>query len=472
MSVERMKDKPHGKPRKLPWRYRDRSAGVVRYFKTQKEALEFQEENNANKRRTGLGLPTTVKDLQKYTVRDIIRSYMHFGDRLITEDDAVYDDKEELEEDSLRPSNVFQVLWKFSLRDICSMSLFEFNRQVADKYIGDRTKETWKPPGSAGDGKLVTPSTVRWEVSHIQLAWKAAKKWPGLAQLQNPWEGIRIKGSTGGRRERGLEEDELKRLLAAADRCLGENRYYVRLAILLAAHTAMRRQEIFNLTWDDIDFKKRRITIRKSKTDRATGNVGKPVRIVLPVMAELMLLQLWASLYHDGHLPGPERMPSPLATPGTPPTGKIFPKTKDAVSQSIKDAAIRAGVEDFQFSKDLRRTANTMFIQAKLTLEERKLMRRETDKGMDAVYIGRETLLKDIQDKLDKHFLGQTELEAFNERKTRWLNYVERGLKDGLQQDEAIQVANALFTDWESDLLASVSSRQAEEGLSEAAAEA
>ena len=207
----------------------------------------------------------------------------------------------------------------------------------------------------------------------------------------------------------------------------------------------MRRQEIFNLTWEDIDFDKRRITIRKSKTDRATGNVGKPVKIVLPSMSMLLLSLLWTSLYRDGRLPGPEAMLSPDAKPGTPPTGKIFPKTKDAISQSIKDAAIRAGVEDFQFSKDLRRTANTMFIQAKLSLEERKLMRRETDKGMDPVYIGREILLKDIQDKLDRHFHGgktlselEKELETLRKENA---SVIEEGLQAGVDRKTAEKVA-------------------------------
>jgi integrase len=43
--------------------------------------------------------------------------------------------------------------------------------------------------------------------------------------------------------------------------------------VRIGVATGMRRQEIVGLNWDDIDiFQKRRITIRKSKTDRITGD--------------------------------------------------------------------------------------------------------------------------------------------------------------------------------------------------------
>ena len=45
-------------------------------------------------------------------------------------------------------------------------------------------------------------------------------------------------------------------------------------------------------TWADIDDNNRRIRIRKSKTDKATGNVG--ATIVLPAKAKALLLTLAA----------------------------------------------------------------------------------------------------------------------------------------------------------------------------------
>ncbi|MCK1653066.1 site-specific integrase [Bradyrhizobium sp. 149] len=462
-----MKDKPHGKARKLPWRYRDRANSLTRYFKTRKEAEEFQEENNSRKRRTGLGLPTTMADLKRYTVRDIIRSYMHCGN-LITEDDEIYEDEDELFEIGRRGGlalNVLLTLQKFSARDICSLSLHDFNAVVAEQYRDDRLRETVKPPGSRGEPKPISPRTVRWEISRIQLAWKMARKWPGLSHLENPWEGMRVKGSTGGRRERSLEEGELERLTGACEGCLGLNRYYVSLAIHLAVETGLRRQEVMNLAWEDIDAKKRRIKIRKSKTDSVTGSKG--AEIVLPAQAEFLLLQLALSLNHDGSLPGPERVR--VTKPGKLPKGRIFPMTGEAFTQAFGDVVRRAKIEDLTFH-DLRRTANTNFIQAGLSLEERNIMLRHADKSMNAVYQGRNVLLKQIQDKLDRYQLGMTLAEAErreDEKQKEFEGYCEDGLRAGLEREEAIEEAKAkmfrMHPEEEElkDFVASLPSRQA-----------
>ena len=84
---------------------------------------------------------------------------------------------------------------------------------------------------------------------------------------------------------------------------------------------------------------------------------------------------------------------------------RIFPMTENAFTQSWSDALKRAGIADLHFH-DLRREANTRFIRAGLTLEERNLMLRHTDKSMNATYVGRNFLLNGIQDKLDRFVLG------------------------------------------------------------------
>jgi integrase len=62
---------------------------------------------------------------------------------------------------------------------------------------------------------------------------------------------------------------------------------------------------------------------------------------------------------------------------------------------------------------DLRREANTHFIRAGLSVEERNIMLRHADRSMNAVYVGRNALLKEIQDKLDRYVLdGLTMAEA------------------------------------------------------------
>lgn len=227
-----------------------------------------------------------------------------------------------------------------------------------------------------------------------------------------------MQGSTGGRRERSLEGDELERILKACERCLIPNNYYVPLAIYLAIDTGMRRQEIFNLVWADIDNDNRRIKIRKSKTDKATGN-SDGTTIVLPAKAKALLITLVAALIASA---GPELLAEagfkdqydewefPQAD-----DVRIFPMTEKAFTQSWADALKRAGIEDLHFH-DLRREANTRFIKAGLTVEERNLMLRHADKSMNATYVGRNFLLNGIQDKLDRFVLGGLTLDEALEK--------------------------------------------------------
>src|SRR5262249_27268058 len=109
--------------------------------------------------------------------------------------------------------------------------------------------------------------------------------------IPNHFRGIRITGATGGRRERSLEGNELERIIEACQQCHVPNNYYLPLAIWLAIDTGMRRQEIFNLMWSDIEDAERRITIRKSKTDKVMGRTNG-VKIVLPAMAKHLLVAL------------------------------------------------------------------------------------------------------------------------------------------------------------------------------------
>ena len=62
-----------------------------------------------------------------------------------------------------------------------------------------------------------------------------------------------------------LTEEELKRLLSAMDQDLDQN---IAKIMKLALFTGMRKGEIFNLEWSDVDFENRLITIRNPKSGR------------------------------------------------------------------------------------------------------------------------------------------------------------------------------------------------------------
>lgn len=81
---------------------------------------------------------------------------------------------------------------------------------------------------------------------------------------ENPCRRVR-KFKLDNRRERVLSKDEEQRLLTAL---ASPRKEYLRVMVLLALHTGMRRGEIGRLTWRDIDFAQRRLFVRRTKTGR------------------------------------------------------------------------------------------------------------------------------------------------------------------------------------------------------------
>ena len=63
-------------------------------------------------------------------------------------------------------------------------------------------------------------------------------------------------------RIRFLDDDERERLLHA---CRASNNEYLYLVVVLAISTGMRKSEILNLSWQDVDISKQRITVHHTK---------------------------------------------------------------------------------------------------------------------------------------------------------------------------------------------------------------
>jgi integrase len=424
------------------WRARDRASGKVIYCKNETEAKTTAEDYNSQQRRLGAGLPAgTDKSLKKYKVWRIVRSYL--VNRDLKQDEIDKDEKELrkelqkelrelLEKDELKgkicPKNAFHPLWSFSCRPEAGLTLYAFNRHVAQKYVNDRLEE---PRKNSREGKPIAATSVYWEVARIRLAWKWAKRfYDDISHLQNPWEDLDWpEGAASNPRDRELVGDEQERLIEACEGCLKENKYYIPLGIYLAIETGMRRQEFVDyLYWEDIDFERRRITIRKDKTNRKART--KNQQIVLPMASMMMLSELALSL-QDGRLPGLEGM---FAIPKEGmPKGKVFSITGEAFSDAFDKAVKRAKIEDLHLH-DLRQTATTMFIRADLEPDERQVMKRETfKKTMDAKHyqgnVSRELHLERIQHKLDRYILvqgGMTKEEADMAAKTIVIHEYEK----------------------------------------------
>jgi integrase len=360
------------KPRALPWRAQIRRKGhkpLVKMFRTKSEAKHWADEQERSIRLAGL--PLTLDDLKKHTVGHIVRRYLS-------------------EITPTKGSHVSEttVLAKFLRRPLCSKSLAYINRQDAHQYVNDRLKETWKVKHGKGAPRPITARTVRREINTIQHVFEVAREQWGFSNLGNPFRALKIKGSMH-RRKRRLNDGELEKLEEACQNCRGLNRYYAPLAIYLAVETGMRLQEIFNLTWQDINTDKRRIEIRKSKTDHLTGGEGRT--IVLTIGAQSYLSTLRNSLRPNRRFQAQDR---------------IFPLTKAAFKQSWADVLKRARISDLTFH-DLRREAGSRFDEAGLTKGEHDLMMGHATRDTTSLYIHAD--VTSIQDKLDRYvFNGMT----------------------------------------------------------------
>jgi integrase len=368
------------KPRALPWMahiHRKGHKRLIKMFKTRREAEHWADEQERSIRLAGL--PLTTEDLKKHTVGDIVRRYL-------------------TEITPTKGSHVSEtaVLTRFLERPICSKMLAYVTRQDAYQYVNDRLKETWKVKHGKGEPRPITPRTVRREINSIQHIFEVAREQWGFSNLINPFHRLRIKGSML-RRKRRLNEGELARLEHACEKCRGLNRYYVQLAIYLAVETGMRLQEMFNLTWEHIDTRARRIEIGKSKTDHLTGDEGRT--IVLTLGAGSFLGSLRRSLEVNRRFQK---------------TDRVFPMAKGAFKQSWSDVLKRAGIVGLTFH-DLRREAGSRFDEAGLTKGEHDLMMGHANRDMTSLYV--HANLKSIQDKLDRYILnGMTFDEALQEK--------------------------------------------------------
>lgn len=101
------------------------------------------------------------------------------------------------------------------------------------------------------------PSTINRYLTILQTMYKKAIEW-GNAK-ENPLFGVKhFKEDNASLRF--LEEEEISRLL---DACSD----YLRPIVITALNTGMRRGEIFNLKWSDLDFKRGSINVYKTKNN-------------------------------------------------------------------------------------------------------------------------------------------------------------------------------------------------------------
>lgn len=109
--------------------------------------------------------------------------------------------------------------------------------------------------------KKVKPATVYQELALMRRMFNVAiREWEWLRDNSVS----RLSFSVGNKnaRDRWLSDDEEKSLMEAAT-----NPWWFRNFLIVALHTGMRKGEILNLKWKEIDFKRRILMVVKSKND-------------------------------------------------------------------------------------------------------------------------------------------------------------------------------------------------------------
>jgi hypothetical protein len=189
----------------------------------------------------------------------------------------------------------------------------------------------------------------------------------------------------------------------------GMHSYYIPLALYLGVGTGMRREEIFDLTWNDVDLDSRHINIRKSKT-------GVPRLIVIPIITLLQLHQLFRQLakaalagnyafnYTDYVL-----YPKVLGFDDKKKQRNAIRGFEQELAKVRKKAGLNAEDKSDRFTfRCLRREANAQFLKCLNALQANRMLGQINNrKDMTHRYWTLDDEdLRDIRDRLDKHALG------------------------------------------------------------------
>ncbi len=176
--------------------------------------------------------------------------------------------------------------------------------------------------------KEVGPKSVKNELAALSHVFTTARREWGMDRLVNPVQDI--KKPTSKPRERRLEAGEEQRLLEAAASLKNP---LMESIIVFALETAARREEIVRLLWKDVDLGQRVAILRDTKN-------GTTRRLPLSTRAIALIKSLPTKETSD----------------------RLFPLTKDSVTQAFGRIRDKAGITDLTFH-DLRHEATSRLFE-------------------------------------------------------------------------------------------------------------
>jgi integrase len=214
---------------------------------------------------------------------------------------------------------------------ICRVLVTEFKgktlRQITPPMIENFKQSFLAKPTKHGNKR--SSATVNYHLSILSKIFSLAVD----SELIENNPSFRVKKlKLNNQRTRVLSNEEEKKLFSA----LGDNDL-VKNIVLVALHTGMRRGEIFNLKWFDIDFNRGLVQVRESKTNK---------KRLVPINMTIKTLLNGLKRKSEYVFPSPKT------------GGKL-----DNIKRSFRRAVELAQLEDFCFH-DLRHTAATRMADA------------------------------------------------------------------------------------------------------------
>ncbi|WP_295873798.1 site-specific integrase [uncultured Zhongshania sp.] len=208
-----------------------------------------------------------------------------------------------------------------------------------DRHLGHLTLAA-VTPGTVKEyrdfrAETVSGDTIRKEVQLLSQVFKLAQReWDIYLPHGNPVDSISLPRKSKAR-ERRLEQGEEMALLGAAEEYGG----YIARIIRLAIETGMRRGEIVNLRWQDINLSSKVAILRDTKN-------GDDRMIPLSTKAiEVLSIE-------PRHI-----------------TGRVFPIRGDSITQAFERVCQRAGIVGLRFH-DLRHEATSRLFELGLGIME------------------------------------------------------------------------------------------------------
>ena len=183
----------------------------------------------------------------------------------------------------------------------------------------------WRKEHVTNRGTKIKKASLNLELSFLKTMFNLAVEWQWLAE--NPAAKVKkLRGET--KRLRFLNREDVYRLV---DCCPS----YLKQIIITAVSTGMRRGEIFNLKWEDVDFEHGFIRVVKSKNQESRNiPMDEILHGVLKGLKESRKIGPYVFCHENGD-------------------------KRACVFRSFKGACREAGIEDFRFH-DLRHTAASL----------------------------------------------------------------------------------------------------------------